>query len=75
MNILDIVKLNEDAMIRKLKELETLDYRKNNSKKKIEKEKKIATVFLRSILQRKEELICLQKKQELPCTNGDLSNK
>lgn len=62
MDILDVVKLNEVAMIERLKIYETLEYRKNNSKEKIEKEKKIATEFLRSILQRKQQLISERKE-------------
>jgi hypothetical protein len=62
MDILDVVKLNEVAMIERLKIYETLEYRKNNSNEKIEKEKKIATEFLRSILQRKQQLISERKE-------------
>jgi hypothetical protein len=57
MDLLDIIKENEDAMIKKLRSLETIEYRKNNSKEKIIKEKKFATIILKSILQRKQAVI------------------
>jgi hypothetical protein len=57
MDLLDIIKENEDAMIKKLRSLETIEYRKNNSIEKISKEKKFATIILKSILQRKQEVI------------------
>ena len=57
MDLLDIIKENEDAMIRKLRTLETIEYKNNNSKEKISKEKKFATIILKSILQRKQEVI------------------
>jgi hypothetical protein len=62
MDILDVVKSNEIAMINRLKEYETLDYRNNNPKEKVEREKRIATEFLRSILFRKHELLNERKK-------------
>lgn len=62
MDILDIVISNEVAMIEKLKIYESLEYRQNNSKEKIERERKIATEFLRSILQRKQQIINERKE-------------
>ena len=65
MDILDIVRLNEVSMIERLRIYESLEYRKNNSKEKIDKEKKITTEFLRSILQRKQQLISERKVSKL----------
>ena len=65
MDILDIVRLNEVSMIERLRIYESLEYRKNNSKEKIDKEKKITTEFLRSILQRKQQLISERKVSNL----------
>jgi hypothetical protein len=62
MDILDVVKSNEVAMIERLKKYETLEYRQNNSKEKITRDKKIATEFLRSILIRKQQLISDRKE-------------
>jgi hypothetical protein len=57
MDILNSIKLNEEAMIQRLRHIETLEYRQKNSKEKINSEKKMVTEFLRSILQRKHEII------------------
>jgi len=57
MEILEIVKLNERIMIQKLKEIETIEYRRCNSKEKFLSERKNVTQFLRSILERKDQLI------------------
>ena len=47
----------DKIVIERLKIYESLEYRRNNSKERIDKERKIATEFLRSILQRKQQLI------------------
>ena len=57
MNMLKFIKQIENRIIEKLKEYETLEYRKNNSKEKIEREKKIATENFRSILEQKQQII------------------
>jgi hypothetical protein len=51
------IKETENRIIKKLQEYETLEYRKNNSKEKIEQEKKIATDNFRDILAKKQEII------------------
>jgi hypothetical protein len=55
--MLKFIKQIENRIIEKLKEYETLEYRKNNSKEKIEREKKIATENFRSILEKKQKII------------------
>jgi hypothetical protein len=57
MNMLKFIKQIENRIIEKLKEYETLEYRKNNSKEKIEREKRIATENFRSILEQKQQII------------------
>ena len=74
MDILDIVRLNEVSMIERLRIYESLEYRKNNSKEKIDKEKKITTEFLRSILQRKQQLISERKVSNLIPSNTKVKN-
>jgi hypothetical protein len=55
--MLKFIKETENRIIKKLQEYETLEYRKNNSKEKIEQEKKIATDNFRDILAKKQEII------------------
>ena len=55
--MLKFIKETENIIIKKLKEYETLEYRKNNSKEKIEQEKRIATENFRSILEQKQQII------------------
>jgi hypothetical protein len=55
--MLKFIKETENRIIKKLKEYETLEYRKNNSKEKIEQEKRIATENFRDILAKKQEII------------------
>jgi hypothetical protein len=68
MDLIDLIQENYNAIIYRLKELETLEYRKNNTKEHIDRCRKITTEMFRSIIQRKTEVIEERKKISNKCS-------
>lgn len=57
MDLLDIIQENLDAMIIRLRHIETIEYRKTRTKEELIRDRKFATIMLKSIIQRKADVI------------------